>query len=199
MFRTKIAIYEPCGPIGWTIFLPHWAVCKKTATKHRKSVVNVPFHSHPSESTRLASLPLDTWGISPPRVNTEVRSNSSYKRADFIYSHIPKCGNKSILNNRNNTFSKMFLHWLHTENRSGNQSRTDYISSKKDIFLKKRTSRIFRASMAQRQSVGLWIERSRVRNSLVPSGFSFWQENESALLNGPVHWECSLGGVLTTN
>ena len=33
------------------------------------------------------------------------------------------------------------------------------------------------ASVAQRQSVGLWIERSRVRNSLVPSGFSLRQGN----------------------
>ena len=34
-----------------------------------------------------------------------------------------------------------------------------------------------RASVTQRQSVGLGIERSRVRNSLVPTGFSFSQEN----------------------
>ena len=33
------------------------------------------------------------------------------------------------------------------------------------------------ASVAQRQSVGLGIEKSRVRNSLVPSGFSFRQGN----------------------
>ena len=33
------------------------------------------------------------------------------------------------------------------------------------------------ASVAQRQSVGLGIERSRVRNSLVPSGFSLRQGN----------------------
>ena len=33
------------------------------------------------------------------------------------------------------------------------------------------------ASVAQRQSVGLGIERSRVRNSLLSSGFSFRQGN----------------------
>ena len=50
----------------------------------------------------------------------------------------------------------------------------------------------------QRQSVGLGIERSRVRNSLVSSDFFFKQENESALLGDPVRWQYSLGRALTT-
>ena len=54
------------------------------------------------------------------------------------------------------------------------------------------------ASVAKRQSVGLGIVRSRFRNSLVPSGFSLRQENQSALLGGAVRWECSLGRALTT-
>ena len=45
-------------------------------------------------------------------------------------------------------------------------------------------------SVAQRQNVGLGIERSRVWNSLVPSWFSLRQRNKSALLGGPVRWEC---------
>ena len=53
------------------------------------------------------------------------------------------------------------------------------------------------ASVAQRQSVGLGIERSRVRNSLVPSGFALRQGHQSALLGGPVRWESSLGRALT--
>ena len=49
------------------------------------------------------------------------------------------------------------------------------------------------ASVAQRQSVGLGIESSRVRNSPVSSGFSLRQGNESALLGiaqfaGNAHW-----------
>ena len=43
-----------------------------------------------------------------------------------------------------------------------------------------------RASVAQRQSVGLGIERSRVRNSLVPSGFSLGQEKK----DGTFQWHC---------
>ena len=54
-----------------------------------------------------------------------------------------------------------------------------------------------RASVTQRQSVWLGIERSRVRNSLRPTGFFFKRGNQSALLGGPVRWECSLGWALT--
>ena len=53
------------------------------------------------------------------------------------------------------------------------------------------------ANVAQRQSVGLGIERSRVRNSLVPSGFAFRQGDYSALLDDPVRWECQLDRALT--
>ena len=49
-----------------------------------------------------------------------------------------------------------------------------------------------RDSVTQRQSVGLGVERSRVRNLLEPSGFSPRQGNQSALLSGPVRWECSM-------
>ena len=40
--------------------------------------------------------------------------------------------------------------------------------------------------MAQRQSVGLGIEKFLVRNSLEPTGYSHWQGHYSALLGGPV-------------
>ena len=52
--------------------------------------------------------------------------------------------------------------------------------------------------LAQRQSVGVGIGTSRVRNSLVPCGFSLRQENQSAWLGGPINWECSSSRVPTT-
>ena len=50
-----------------------------------------------------------------------------------------------------------------------------------------------RVSVAQQQSVG----QERVRNSLVPTGFSFRQGNQSALLGGTALWRCSLCRALT--
>ena len=48
------------------------------------------------------------------------------------------------------------------------------------------------ASVAQRQSVGLRIDRSRVRNSLVPSGYSIRQKNSI----GIARWPSSLGMLI---
>ena len=50
--------------------------------------------------------------------------------------------------------------------------------------------------VAQRQSVGLGIERFRVRNSLKQLVFLIGKETGSAfaaLLGDPVRWECPLG------
>ena len=62
------------------------------------------------------------------------------------------------------------IHHLHT------RRKPDYYSDNHSTKICLRPS--WRpASLAQRQSVGLEIERSRVRNSLVSTGFSFRQRN----------------------
>ena len=90
----------------------------------------------------------------------------------------------------------------HLERESGTKCAVNHF---KVVYAKKRTwalntknnryqtyirQRVWRS----RQSVGLGIERSRVRNSLLP----LRKEIKSALLGGPVRWECSLGRALTT-
>ena len=42
--------------------------------------------------------------------------------------------------------------------------------------------------MAEKQSAGRRAERSRIRNSLGPTGFSCRQRNKSAHSGGPIRW-----------
>ena len=56
------------------------------------------------------------------------------------------------------------------------------------------TSLIWLYGQCEGHALGSILRRTRdreirVRNSLVPSGFSLTQENQSALLGGPVRWE----------